>query len=132
MSALWIDLWDKRCWIAIEIDGFSFPKDIVQRVKIIWVIKQYCQEYTIDTIVVGLPYDLYWVKTKQLIKTEKFIQKLHNIFPQHTIVGIDERFTTSGADIIMWEYGNKKKSKKRDDISAQFILESYIAQQKKI
>jgi len=36
--------------------------------------------------VVGLPYDLYGVKIKQLEKTEKFIKKLISIFPDIEVV----------------------------------------------
>ncbi len=121
-----IDLWDKRVWIAISINWIVFPKEIVNRVKIIKKLKTYINNYDIKVIIIWLPYDLYWIKTKQLEKTEKFIKKLKLIFPNQEIVWIDERFTSFEAKEI-----NKKNIKanfkdKIDDISAALILESYL------
>ena len=49
-----IDLWDKRCWIAICIDGIVFPKDIVLRPKLIKELKKYISNYNIEVIVVAI------------------------------------------------------------------------------
>jgi RNase H-fold protein (predicted Holliday junction resolvase) len=48
-------------------------------------LKKLIKEYDITTIVVGLPYDLYGKNLKQLEKTNLFIQKLKNIFPNQKI-----------------------------------------------
>ena len=72
----------------------------------------------VNTIVIGLPYDLYGIDTRQLDKAEKFIEKLKNIFPDKYIIGHDERFSSFQADS-----GN---SQHRDDIAAQCILQSYL------
>ena len=121
-----IDLWDKRVWIAISINWIVFPKEIVKRVEIIKKLKSYINIYNIKVIIIWLPYDLYWIKTKQLNKTEKFIKKLKLIFPNQKIIWIDERFTSFEAKEV-----NKKMTKtnfkdKIDDISAALILESYL------
>ena len=121
-----VDLWDKRVWIAISVNWIVFPKEIVNRVEIIKKLKTYINNYNIKVIIVGLPYDLYWVKTKQLEKTNKFIKKLKLIFLNQEIIWIDERFTSFEAKEV-----NKKMTKtnfkdKIDDISAAIILESYL------
>lgn len=117
-----IDLWDKRVWIAIELNNIVFPKEIVNRVKIINRLKYYINEYDIKVIIVWLPYDLYWKYLKQLNKTERFIEKLKIIFPEKEIIWIDERYTTFEAkNISKWDSkGNI------DDISAALILETYL------
>jgi len=130
MTALAIDLWDKRCGIAVEIDWFSMSKDIVARTSIISAIKTYSEKYNCDTLVVGLPYDLYWKNLKQLEKTKKFISKLEEIFPGKKIVWFDERFTSFEADNILKEFWIKDTRGQKDDISAQIILENYIEKEK--
>ncbi len=119
---LWIDLWDKKCWIAVYINGIVLPKTIVPRIKLINLLKKYINEYNVEVIVVWLPYDLYWKDLKQLEKTKKFSSKLQKIFPKQKIDFIDERFTSFEADNIVsdWKKWNK------DDISALLILESYL------
>ena len=130
MSAMAIDLWDKRCWIAVEVDWFSLAKDIVARTKLIQVIKKYLSEYNFDTIVVGLPYDLYGKNLKQLDKTKNFIDKLTEIFPKCNIEWFDERFSSFEADNILKEFWFKNNRWQKDDISAQIILENYLAREK--
>jgi len=125
MSALAIDLGDKRCWIAIEIEKIAIAKQIVLRSDIIKTIDLYLLDYPIiDIIVVWLPYDLFWKDLKQLNKTKDFIRELENKYRNLKIVWVDERFTTFEAENIsrqMWR--NKLK---RDDISASLILETYL------
>lgn len=126
MAALWIDLWNKRCGIALEVHNISIPKEIVLRHTIIKTIKKYIENYNITTIVVGLPYDLYNKELTQLEKTQKFIAKLEVLFPHITIVWVDERFSTFIASEVTHTHWKTQEETKRDDISAQIILESYL------
>lgn len=125
---LWIDLWDKRCWVAVEIEWIIIPKWILPRTKLISELKKYIKFYNIKVIVVWLPYDLYWKKLRQLEKTNIFIEKLKNIFPNIKIDWIDERFTSFEADNILDIIWIKNKEWNKDDISAVLILESYYKQ----
>jgi len=122
-----IDLWDKRCGIAVEQAGIVFPKDIVLRPKLMAELKKYIKNYSIKTIVIGLPFDLYGKKTKQLEKTKKFMEKLREDFPEIQVEGCDERFTSFAADEISLEMWDNSK---RDDIAAALILETYLEQKK--
>lgn len=125
---LWIDLWDKRCWIAVFVEKIVIPKEIVPRVELVNILKKYIKDYDIKVIVVWLPFDLYGLDKKQLEKTQKFIWKLKNIFPELEIDSIDERFTTFEAENtlnLLWE---KDTIWKKDAISAGLILESYLMQ----
>lgn len=123
-----IDLWDKRCGLAIALDGIVFPKDIVLRTKLIQELKKYISKYKTEIIVVWLPYDLYGKRLKQLEKTQRFMIKLQEIFPDIKVEWCDERFTTFAADEISSQMGDDEK---RDDISAALILEAYLEQIKK-
>lgn len=120
-----IDLWDKRCWLAISVDGIVFPKDIVLRTKLIQELKKYILKYNTQIIVLWLPYDLYGKRLKQLEKTQRFMEKLQSIFPDVKVDWCDERFTTFAADEISMQMGDTDK---RDDISAALILEAYLEQ----
>lgn len=123
---LWLDLWDKMCWIAVYVEWIVIPKDIVLRVKLVDVLKKYIKDYKIKTIVVWLPYDLYWKNLKQLDKTKKFIEKIQQIFSWIEVVWFDERFTSFEASNILNSYWKTDWVWKKDDISACLILEDYL------
>jgi putative transcription antitermination factor YqgF len=90
-------------------------------------LKKYVSEYKIRIIVIGLPYDLYGKKNKQLEKTKEYMKYLSEQFPHISIEGCDERFTSFAADEISLEMGDYSK---RDDIAAALILETYLEQKK--
>lgn len=119
MTYIAIDLWDKRCGIATCREWIAFPKDIIKRTNIIsWLKKYFLLHKNITHIVVWLPYDLYWVDTRQLDKTQKFIEKLSVIFSDIVVVWHDERFSSFQASDWFNDH--------RDDIAAQCILQSYL------
>lgn len=127
MTYIWIDLWNKRVWIATSFNGICMPYKTVERVKIVWEIKKIINEKKdVKAIVVGLPYDLYWMDNRQLDRTTKFIDKLKNIFPDISIYWEDERFTSLWADLVMKEKKTKDKTGERDNIAASLILETFL------
>ncbi|MCD5385136.1 Holliday junction resolvase RuvX [Candidatus Gracilibacteria bacterium] len=128
---LGIDLGDKRCGVAVYVEGLVFPKGIILRPKLVTELRKMINNYSINTIVVGLPYDLYGKNLRQLDKTKIFIGKLREIFPKIEIVGVDERFTSFEADNVLDTMGIKEKIGNKDDISAALILETYLKQIKK-
>lgn len=128
---LWIDLWDKRCWVSVYVEWLVFPKWIILRPKLITELRKMIKDYNIETIIVWLPYDLYWKNLKQLDKTNVFIKKLKEIFPNIEVVWVDERFTSFEADNILESIWIKEKRWNKDDISAALILETYLKQIKK-
>jgi len=105
MTYIAIDLWDKRCWIAISRQGIAFPKDIVKRTELIsWLKKFFKNSENISHIIVWLPYDLYGMDTKQLDKTTSFIRKLQWIFPEIMVIWHDERFSSFQASELLQSY----------------------------
>jgi len=131
MSILAIDYWDKRCWLAIEVENIAIPKEIVDRQKINYFIAKYISQYNIKIIVIWLPYDLYWKNLKQLEKTKRFIRELKNKYKSVKIDSIDERYTTFEAEKVLESIWIDEKKWKKDAISAALILESYINKIKK-
>ena len=127
---LWIDLWDKRCGIAVYVERIVIPKEIISRNKLIDTIKKYIKNYSIKTIVVGLPFDLYGKDKKRLQKTEKFIENLKNIFPEQKIEWFDERFSTFEAENILNIMWKNPEIWTKDAISAIIILEDYLKKEK--
>ena len=128
MNYLWIDLWDKLCGLAYTLEWVIFTLPAVKRVEIIKRLQQLIEEKNISVLVVWLPYDLYGIDTRQLDKTQKFIEKLKNIFPHLEVLWEDERFTTFEAYNILESGPTQKKNFKeqKDSLSAFLILESYM------
>ena len=127
MTALAIDYWDKRCWIAVELEGIAIPKEIVLKVDLIKVINNYLKDYPdIDELVVWLPYDLYGIDTKQLEKTQMFIRELKKKYKNVKIEWVDERYTTFEAENVLKSLWKKDQEWKKDAISASLILETYL------
>ena len=86
------------------------------------------EKYEIDTIVVGMPYNMNGTKSERVEITEKFIHKLKCKFNKVKIETIDERLTTVAAHKTM-NFLDVNKNKKRnivDTISAVYILETYM------
>ena len=84
--------------------------------------------YEINTIVVGMPYNMNGTKSERAELTEKFIHKLKCKYNKIKIDYIDERLTTVAAHKTM-NFLNINKHKKRnivDTISAVYILETYL------
>jgi len=86
------------------------------------------EQYEVDTIVVGMPYNMNGSSSFRVEATEKFIHKLKCKYNKMNIVTIDERLTTVEAHRTMNDLGINKNKKKMivDTISAVYILEKYI------
>lgn len=120
MSYIGIDLWNKKVWLALSIEGIAIPKSIIPRTQLIDTLKKMKSQYYAHTFVVWLPYDLFWIQTKQLEKTQRFIEKLKDIFPDDSVIWFDERFSTL-------EARRDNDEEEVDDISASLILEGYLS-----
>ena len=95
-------------------------------------VDEYLEIYNIDTIVVGMPYNMDGTKSERAELTEKLIHKLKCKYNKIKIDYIDERLTTVAAHKTM-NFLNINKHKKRnivDTISAVYILETYLEKQK--
>lgn len=134
MRILGIDYGDTRVGIAITdplqitaqgletIDYKGNDKVLLKRLDEIF------EQYEVDTIVVGMPYNMNGSSSFRVEATEKFIHKLKCKYNKMKIATMDERLTTVEAHRTMNNLGIDKKKKKMivDTISAVYILEKYL------
>ena len=134
MRLLGIDYGDARCGVAIT-DPLNITVQGLETIfcngsdKIILKrIDEILNSYQIDTIVVGMPFNMNGTKTERAEKTEKFIHKLKCKFNTIKVETIDERLTTVAAHKTMnfLEVNKNKKKNIVDTISAVYILETYL------
>ena len=138
MRILGIDYGEARTGLAMT-DELGITSQGIQTIEnkgndklILKKIDELLEKYDIQTIVVGMPYNLNGTKSERAIITEKFIHKLKCKYNKIKIDYIDERLTTVQAHKTM-NILNINKHKKRnivDTISAVYILESYMEKQK--
>lgn len=134
MKILGIDYGESRTGFAIT-DGLNITVQGLETVYnngsdkiILKKIDELLEKYEIDTIVVGMPYNMDGTISKRAEITEKFIHKLKCRYNKIKIEFIDERLTTVAAHKTM-NILNINKHKKRDlvdTIAAVYILETYL------
>ena len=131
---LGIDYGDSRVGIAIT-DSLGITAQGLETISyngndkiLLKRIDEILNQYEIDTIVVGMPYNMNGTKTIRAEITEKFIHKLKCKYNKIKIETVDERLTTVAAHKTM-NFLDINKHKKReivDTISAVYILETYM------
>lgn len=101
--------------------------------KLLARLAEIISEYSIDTIVVGMPINMNGTASERVEKTEKFIHKLKCKFNKVKIETVDERLTTVEAHKTMnfLEINKKKKKQIVDTLAAVYILETYMKLQDK-
>ena len=134
MRILGLDYGDARVGVAIT-DALGITAQGIETIfhngndKIVLKrIEEIANQYEIDTIVIGIPYNLDGSGSQRIEVTEKFIHKLKCRFGKIKIEKIDERLTTVQAHKTMNFLNVDRKKKKNivDTISAVYILETYI------
>ena len=134
MRKLGLDYGDARVGVAITdelnitVQGLeTIHHDGNDRI-VLRRLDEILSEFKIDTIVVGMPFNLDGSKSIRVDVTNKFIHKLRCKYNNIKIETIDERLTTVQAHKTMNELGVKSKNRKNivDTISAVYILETFI------
>ena len=139
MRTLGIDYGDSRVGIAIT-DALGITAQGLETIShngndkiVLKRLDEIFEKYSeVDTIVVGMPYNMDGTKTLRAEITEKFIHKLKCKYNKMKIETIDERLTTVAAHKTM-NFLDINKNKKRsivDTISAVYILEMYMNKNK--
>ena len=134
MRILGIDYGDSRVGIAVT-DALGITAQGLETIShngndkiLLKRLDEILEEYSVDTIVVGMPFNMDGTKTVRAEVTEKFIHKLKCKYNKMKIETIDERLTTVEASKTM-NFLNINKSKKKDivdTIAAEYILETYM------
>lgn len=134
MRKLGIDYGDSRVGIAIS-DALGITAQGLETIHhngndkiVLKRLEEILNQYEIDTLVIGMPYNLNGTSTERVEVTKKFINKLKCKFNKVKIEEIDERLTTVAAHKTMnlLDIDKKKKRNIVDTISAVYILEMYI------
>ena len=134
MRKLGIDYGDSRVGLAMT-DELGITAQGLETVHhngndkiVLKRLEEICNQYEIDTIVIGIPINMDGTKTERVEVTKKFIHKLKCKFNKLKIVRIDERLTTVAAHRTMNYLNINKYDKKNivDTISAVYILETYM------
>ena len=139
MRTLGIDYGDSRVGIAIT-DALGITAQGLETIThngndkiLLRRLDEIFEKYPeVDTIVVGMPYNMDGTKTIRAEVTEKFIHKLKCKYNKIKIETVDERLTTVEAHKTM-NFLDVNKTKKRgivDTISAVYILEMYMNKNK--
>lgn len=139
MRTLGIDYGDSRVGIAIT-DALGITAQGLETIThngndkvLLRRLDEIFEKYPeVDTIVVGMPYNMDGTKTIRAEVTEKFIHKLKCKYNKLRIETVDERLTTVAAHKTM-NFLDVNKTKKRgivDTISAVYILEMYMNKNK--
>ena len=139
MRTLGIDYGDSRVGIAIT-DALGITAQGLETIThngndkvLLRRLDEIFEKYPeVDTIVVGMPYNMDGTKTIRAEVTEKFIHKLKCKYNKLRIETVDERLTTVASHKTM-NFLDVNKTKKRgivDTISAVYILEMYMNKNK--
>lgn len=135
MRKLGIDYGDSRVGVAIT-DALGITAQGLETINhggndkiVLRRLDEIFENYEVDTIVVGMPYNMDGTKTFRAEITEKFIHKLRCKYNNKKIETMDERLTTVEAHRTMNMLGINKNKKRQivDKISAVYILEKYIS-----
>ena len=100
--------------------------------KVLARLEEIINKYQVSIIVIGMPINMDGSNTERAQKSVGFIHKLKCNFNKIPIKAVDERLTTVQAHRTMNELGIKSKNKTNleDTISAVYILETYINNEK--
>ena len=132
MSFLGLDVGEKRIGVARsdELNFMAHTVGFIERrtdKQAGEEISKLVDEFQAEKIVVGLPKTMKGEVGTQAEKTFLFIEKLrkHVLCP---IATWDERLTTVEAEkaLIAQDISRAKRKKKRDAISAEIMLQSYL------
>ena len=138
MRMLGIDYGDARVGIAIT-DPLNITVQGLETIQrnnsdkiILKRLDELLKKYEVDTIVVGMPFNMNGTVSERAKITEKFIHKLKCKYNKMNIETIDERLTTVEAHKTMnfLEINKNKKKNIVDTISAVYILETYVNKNK--
>ena len=109
--------------------SYAMPIEVIDASRAVERITQLVEEYSITTVVVGLPLTLRNEMGPQAREVEKFVRELREAVAPLPVMQFDERLTSKEADRIIT---TKKGKAMRDAVAAAIMLEGYLNQQKRI
>ncbi|MBR3042224.1 MAG: Holliday junction resolvase RuvX [Eubacterium sp.] len=135
MRILGLDYGDKTVGVAItdELGFTAQPVTTVVRERSSKLRKTYqelekiIEQYSVEKIVVGMPYNMDGSEGERTEKTRAFISELSRRTGLE-FIEVDERLTTVEADEVLQDMGVPASERKAyiDKIAAAIILKSYL------
>lgn len=130
-----IDFGSKRTGIAVTDPEkiIANPLTTVATKDILSFLKNYFYTEKVETIVVGMPKDLFNKDSHSTQAVKRFVHLLKKNFDSYPIHLHDERFTSKMALDAMIRSGSSKSDRRKkeniDKVSATIILQSYMQEQ---
>ncbi|SEJ20970.1 putative holliday junction resolvase [Cyclobacterium xiamenense] len=128
-----IDLGSKRTGLAVTdpLAMLANPLETIPTHNLLDYLKLYFEKEEVSAIVIGFPKSLNGSATQMTQPVLALEKKLKRLYPNQTIVLVDERFTSKMAMQTMIEMGSSKKDRREkagnlDKISAAIILQTYL------
>lgn len=128
-----LDYGDSRIGVALSdplyitasgkcvVDGTKGIKHVIEEIG--GLVRDYC----VEKIIIGYPLNMNGTQGIRVERTEKFIARFSEAYPDVEIIRWDERLTTVAADRTMRELGvSQRKKGVSDMLAAAFILEGYM------
>lgn len=135
MRILGLDYGNKRVGVAVsdQLGWTAQPLTTLKmegHQKLLKEIKSYLDQYQVEKIVVGMPYNMDGTRGKRAEITQAFINFLENNLKLPIIIQ-DERLTTIQAKNILLEADVSRAGRKKviDKMAAALILQTYLDQQ---
>ena len=129
---LGIDYGERRIGLALSDPLYIIakPYKIIDRkitINYLEEILKISKEYSVNKIIVGMPFKLNGDSTLQTKIVDSFIQKLESIC-EFEIIAIDERLSSIAAKNYLKEQGVKTGHEKGrvDETAAAIILQEYL------
>jgi len=128
-----IDLGSKRTGLAVTdpLKLLANPLETIPTHTLFSYLSGYFEKEPVDTIVLGYPKSLDGTPTQMTPNVLQLEKKLSVMYPEKSVILVDERFTSKMAMQTMISMGSKKKDRKEkagnlDKISAAIILQTYL------
>jgi putative Holliday junction resolvase len=122
----------KRTGIAVtdEMQLIASGLTTVESPNLIAFLKTYFITEKVEKVLIGEPKQMNGLPSESAPIIEKFVVEFIKIFPEMTIVRVDERFTSKMAFQTMIDSGLKKKQRQNkaliDEIAATIMLQDYL------
>lgn len=128
-----IDLGSKRTGLAVTdpLGMLANPLETIPTHNLLEYLKLYLEKEAVSTIVLGFPKSMDGSATQMTQPVLNLEKKLKRLYPDRSVVLVDERFTSKMAMQTMIEMGSSKKDRREkagnlDKISAAIILQTYL------
>ena len=133
MRILAIDYGTKRCGIAVtdELKLIASALATVETPQLLDFLQKYCQEESVERIIVGLPKQVSGELSESEQAIAPFIEKLQETLHKIPVARFDQLFTSKISSNIGVLFVTKKKKRQDkallDRISATLILQDYLS-----